>query len=402
MTIRTRSRNIEYNPGGHYTALKTGVGDYDQGPLWGSEVTIDVDDLPGQDHNFSCEKKGSVWGIVNGQIGSAYKATSVVHFAGSGAPGYPVGWPSDSYAQTNVLARANPSRPIVDVLAFLGEMRDFPHMILQLGNFLKWLNRPRNLRYVDSKGFGLMSDQEWSKHFGQIPRWTGEVYLNWKFGWEPLLSDLLKLFDFTEAVDNRIKEIEGLRSAGGLRKKVKVAQATVLEPSNGLYVSSAYQTSARVNVNIHKTFEKWGTVRYMPTAATPQLFGDDLRKQAQSLVFGQNLSISTLWELMPWSWLIDWFSNTGDFLSATRNALGVTASSVNIMEHITQRIEFNGFQVNNYGCTYSVPPGDVYDRKTRVVMGNLPQLNVRLPFLSGDQLSILGALNVSKFRHVAR
>jgi hypothetical protein len=402
MTIRNRSRIIQTASGGHFKALKLGVGDYDQGPLSGLETCTDVNDSSGGDNPLFIKKLASHSGVVNGKIGSAYEATNVLHTWDFSTHGYPIGWPSDAVAQTAVLSRANPSKPVLDVVQFLGELKDVPHMVLQLGNFLKWLNRPRNTRFVDSKGMGLMTDQQWSQHFGSVPRWAGEIYLNWKFGFEPLISDLLKLFDFTEAVDRRIEELNGIFSGKGLRKKVKVAEHMLTWDLNDQYVSDAYQTTCKVNLKITETFEKWGTVTYSPTQATPHLFGSEQRDLARSLVFGQNLSISTIWELLPWTWLIDWFSNTGDFLSATRNTLGLSASNVCIMEHFTRKAEFNGFSRNDFGATYKANPSDLLDTKSRVVMGSLPQLGLRLGFLSLDQMSILSSLQVSKFRHLAR
>jgi len=31
-------------------------------------------------------------------------------------------------------------------------------------------------------------------------------------------------------------------------------------------------------------------------------------------VFGLNISPDVLWQLAPWSWAVDWFSNTGDVI----------------------------------------------------------------------------------------
>jgi hypothetical protein len=44
--------------------------------------------------------------------------------------------------------------------------------------------------------------------------------------------------------------------------------------------------------------------------------------KATAALFGVNPTPSVLWEVIPWSWLIDWFTNLGDVISnASENAV---------------------------------------------------------------------------------
>lgn len=36
--------------------------------------------------------------------------------------------------------------------------------------------------------------------------------------------------------------------------------------------------------------------------------------QQANIALGTDFNVSTAWEIMPWSWLADWFSDSGDFL----------------------------------------------------------------------------------------
>jgi len=53
-------------------------------------------------------------------------------------------------------------------------------------------------------------------------------------------------------------------------------------------------------------------------------------------VYGQTVPNGhTLYQLMPWSWLNDWFSSCGDYLSLTNNLLGATIGQCCAVQRIT-------------------------------------------------------------------
>lgn len=55
---------------------------------------------------------------------------------------------------------------------------------------------------------------------------------------------------------------------------------------------------------------------------------------------GLRVNPSTVWKVMPWSWLVDWFSNVGDVIDNFASAAldDMTATYAYIMRHLVRRI----------------------------------------------------------------
>nr|UOL49018.1 MAG: putative maturation protein [Leviviridae sp.] len=288
------------------------------------------------------------------------------------------GMPSDAVAVTQALARANPNRPEVSIWQFLGELRDAPKMIFQIGDIL------RRVALAQRK----------KKAFVPTARDVASGYLGWTFGWDPLIKDLGKLFDFSEAVDNRIKELNALRS-GDLRRTITVFDTRFDEDWDIGYMSPLYQSNARGVLRSTIAAKKWVRIRYKPTALTLSQLGGDLRDRARSLVFGHQGHIVDVWNLIPWTWLLDWFSTTGDFLEANRNHLGVQVDDIAVMTLITARPKSFAWTANPFNASFSVATDHEASWKRRV-KGSGPSVSAFVPFLSQKQWSILSALAVTR------
>jgi hypothetical protein len=146
-----------------------------------------------------------------------------------------------------------------------------------------------------------------------------------------------------------------------------------------------------VSVAITVTTTKWASVVYRPTSDTPPLDGSNIDKVANDLVFGRNLSPSTLWQLMPWTWLEDWFTSFGDYLSASRNAIGTSATDICVMTHDNARLT-GIYPIDIGDLKIEIIPGVGVEHKTRRVGFTAPSIELRLPFLGGEQLSTLSSL----------
>jgi hypothetical protein len=112
-------------------------------------------------------------------------------------------------------------------------------------------------------------------------------------------------------------------------------------------------------------------------------------------------TLATAWDLCPWSWLIDWCTNYGDIIEATRNAIPVTYSNVAIMRTTTSRRIFYDIGTDP---TWSVinMTGDYFElatRKERFRPILLPfSLPCFMPLIDSGHWQILAALAVTSGR----
>lgn len=135
--------------------------------------------------------------------------------------------------------------------------------------------------------------------------------------------------------------------------------------------------------------KQWGSVKWVPTAVPKDLSNSSLRRLARDAVFGLGgVHISDVWELLPWSWMVDWCSNIGDWLQAKRNKIPVVPRDVCIMTYRETKSSWTRADqvlwVSGGGGT------SVLETKERALGSG--SLSASIPFLNGGQLSILSAL----------
>jgi len=280
---------------------------------------------------------------------------------------------SDAALAVKVLARSNPSRPVVDLPVFIYELRDIPHMIKEAGEAIRW-----------AKGLG--------KGTRPTVRGLAQANLSYQFGWRPLISDLWKLFTFQSAYEKKRAELEKLFSKGGLHRSVSLESEERNKSFENLSINS---TGVGINARAHSSaiYHAWGSVRWKPTLVPPGTrHPSDLEIYRAAL--GLDITLSTVWEAIPWSWLIDWFSTVGDFLSAYRNTIPATYSDLCIMRKRELYITYTTQSITN---GYEWGGAEVgWWHKSRKPYVGLIYPTVSLPFLSGSQLSILSSLHITR------
>ncbi len=262
-----------------------------------------------------------------------------------------------SYNAT-LLAKTNPSRPVVDIPVFVFELGDLPKLVRLAGRSMIEKASSANLAY--------------------------------QFGWKPLLGDLANLIQFTDMVAKRQRELERLYSKNGLKRRARLGSNVSLLNTSNINIESVVANifskySQRTTENV------WGTVRWKPSSL-PSIEDPKHRTAAFRAVLGLDLTASTVWEALPWSWLVDWFTNVGDILMASRNTIPAFPTGVCIMRTTvcTRTWESaTGPTVKWGGGT------ETHILKERAV-GSALGLTASLPFLSMTRLSILGSLSVLK------
>lgn len=293
----------------------------------------------------------------------------------------PGGSPSDNTALAMGLARTNPNKSSIDLPVFVLELGELPLMVKEWGRVL--LKKPHRIAS--------------GKDLRTLPRSVARKYIEWTFGLDLFIKDVATLLDVQGQVDRKVKTLKRLGDPLATSSSAKVWSGRSESAITNQYATTLYQEHRRVYYRNVTHFECWVSTKWKPAIPLPTSDAE-LRQRALRLAYGLDISVSTLWEAMPWSWLIDWFSDVGDVLKANRNSIPVTHGGSCIMRQSISNTEVDHFDLPVTGDTLSlVHPPYMRADKTRTVMGDAaPRLELNLPFLSGKQLSILSALAVLK------
>lgn len=341
---------------------------------------------PGGNNPWRLERQYTRDSRVNGAFGTgAGDYVSCVNHISSFYSWAPSQMPSPdwdpSVLTTRLFRAANPYRSSILLPAFLLELRDLPKMIYDLGR-IKLNRKPL---------FHSAND-------------IAKQWVNVNFGWAPLISDLNKLADFATNTLKREEEFDRLYSSAGLVRRVKFG----LQPTRGSRTGTAYwgnrdSGSMPVSITGTGTTEAWGVVRYRPArsaSGAPVRRPDktDLRRILRGM--DSDGAIQSAWELLPWSWLIDYVYDVGGFLEANAGRRYLNVERACIMAHTKWTYSHPGDSVtDDFGRILTLTGGSrEYEVKLRAPVSSPSLPTPHVPLLSGTQLSILGSLSVMRSR----
>jgi hypothetical protein len=156
-------------------------------------------------------------------------------------------------------------------------------------------------------------------------RKIGDEYLNSEFGWKPLISDVTDIISAVSHARSVLEQYE--RASGSLvrrRYSFPISYSTVTTDVAGSGVifqdHPTFHTPGRAMVTkLQKEVWKqtWfsGAFTYhLPTGYKSHSKIMELGAKADALL-GTDLTPEVLWNIAPWSWAVDWFSNAGDVIS---------------------------------------------------------------------------------------
>lgn len=293
--------------------------------------------------------------------------------------------PSDTAVITETMAKTNPSRPEVSLPQFIGELRDIPAMLHLKGLRLGETNPGKRYGYRNYETFEISR--------GRVRR-RGDIdnsAIEQNFGWLPLIQDLLAMADFTAHVDRRLVELEALHSKKGLSRGHTSFSTQVWNREPDTYFNSSWGAIVIGFVTYTGSVRKWGSVNWIPEVPFNGTKGE-LKSLARHLVHGWDRSpgalASTMWELIPWSWFIDYFGNIGDYLAANRNGANALASMGCVMKHQKTVAQ----QVITGASSHIITSAGRHtiDQKSRVLA--TAGLSSTVPFLSIRQLVTMSSL----------
>jgi hypothetical protein len=247
---------------------------------------------------------------------------------------------------------------------------------------------------------------------------SGE-FLNYQFGWLPLVSDVT---DFIGAVTHMDKLLQQyIRDNGQVVRRrftfppeITVSEVTVASqvwPYLGSNNTSLLNTSGglpRGDVIRRRqtTINRWFSgafVYHLPMTFFRDLytpFASDF--QVYRKILGADLTPEVIWELTPWSWAIDWFSNVGDVITNANSWAndGLVMKYGYIMEHSIVHDIYTFVGPTNIRGGSTVRPPDinlVVETKLRR-KANPFGFGLTMGGLSTLQKSILAAVGLTRLR----
>jgi len=330
-------------------------------------------DSPSTDNAFAVEHVTVSGGVFNGTAPNGKFASNWPSNLTNNRTTKIMSGPNIASMAARLLANSNPSRAEVLLPTFVFELKDFPGMIKDAGYFLLGAqNRINPLKQLAAKNLAL------------------------QFGWLPLISDLKKLADVPNLMAKRCQEIDRLNSGSGLKRRMELASDNAAS-SHTTYFSGWVQ-SGNIPILYQANARTWGTCKWHPAKLSSN---NALRRKSPLAVSAAILGLRpdqislNVWNALPWSWLVDYFSNFGDALAAASGRSVATPSGINIMTHISQtctQIAAPAWLVGGNGPTGMGGIGTIKsDWKSRSPTTGVT-LAVDFPILSDRQLSILGSL----------
>lgn len=379
-TGRTRTRTFSYK-GKERTTTLTGA------PVSSFDVAVNTSSTISDSHGRplvpSSLNLSSRTGMlflngyaVNQGNSRIYVYDKVPFFQGSGESPNKTLTPVKSGWELDLIAGTNPSRPVFTLPQFAQDLIELPKLLRETGNLLR---KPQKL---------------WS------PREAANAHLAARFGWLPLIEDLTKLLDLQSTILKRKRELANLYSGRGLRRRLKFGKNT--QVYRQVYTRAQYGTGlVSVGLSVTVTKEEWGTIVWRPKSTSYFIPGDEeLNRQVRRLIFGLTVEgmAKGVWDVIPWTWLLGWFTNVGKLILSTSNTVPASYSEACLMRMVSTSVVADTPVYSGKNYKLSVSGQYSESIKTRLVgTGSiLPGFN--MPFLDMSRLSVLGSLWIQRLK----
>lgn len=261
----------------------------------------------------------------------------------------------------------------------------------------------------------------WESRANALVR-AGDEFLNIVFGWAPMISDVKEIASSISQSDAVLDQY--VRDSG------KVVRRQYYFPTKRTSKETAHvkQSSANMSVGIGGFSEAFFTdpgalftiseeteiKQWFSGAFTYHIPHDANRvamlgsaSEADKLL-GTSLTPETLWELTPWSWAIDWFSNAQEVITNLDRLKrqGLVMRYGYMMEHsiskVTYILEKGGAQVRDKNgsitqLNLAIPPLTLVTETKKRVKANPFGFGLTWEGLDPLKLAIAAALGITRF-----
>lgn len=211
--------------------------------------------------------------------------------------------------------------------------------------------------------------QSW-KHRTGILKDAGSEYLNYQFGWAPLHKEVSSVVDAARTHRSAMQQYqagEGKNTRRSFtfpsqRNEIRLPDTAENPDSNGLGTSWFADPVARRQVSMVTETKKWfdGCFTYALPSQNDN-WGRMLGYGTEAdHLFGLRLDPEILWELTPWSWAVDWFSDAGFVIQNISNfgLAGLVMRYGFLMEETTIKVTIEGGPAHYFHHDWDLSPGE--------------------------------------------
>jgi len=236
-------------------------------------------------------------------------------------------------------------------------------------------------------------------------------YLNYEFGWKPLIGDIRKL---CKAVlqSKRITD-QYLRDSGKpiarshtfptLTTVTSTSESSiVLSPPlpTGIYANNGLGALGVRKLEERSVTEFWfeGVYSYFLELGDDSVSKLDRTVALAEKLLGLELTAEVLWNLTPWTWLIDWFVNIGDVITNAsafmKDGLVMRRGYVMCHTHVTRTYRHSGA---TFKSGFTGPVTQVFGSESKLRKRASPWgFGLTPGVFTPRQWAILAALGISR------
>lgn len=286
---------------------------------------------------------------------------------------------ANNQAIMNCVQRLQARRTLFQGQIFLGEMGETIRMVADRAKSIR-SGISKYVRNVQLRTRGIKGTRKSVKR--QVRKTMSNAWLEYVFGWSPFFQDV---YEGWKAMRDTVDVYNGTRT----RYSGFGNSSSSSEIQHSSYGDIGTNVAGFIDVHAEYTC----MVRYIlmcQTKASVSASGELLDRYGITLA----QFIPTIWELTPWSFLVDYFANVGDVLDygavctddvkfcvKTVRKTGVVAAVTQVNEAAMRQVYGNGMY------SWSGSPGTYVNGRTdvsRSSLGNLPRpsFTVRVPGLS--------------------
>jgi len=238
-----------------------------------------------------------------------------------------------------------------------------------------------------------------------VARTASGEYLNIEFGWKPLLMDLERCFKAINGAHNRLRDFFGSSGKPVHRARSIRKDRTVVSTDLGMTYpwpaasTSLYTSPGRLVKTVITTHDQWfsGVFKYAAPGDTTALQRTHRELEKLRLNWGLDLDPVTVYNMIPWTWLVDWVFDFSSVLGLLSNFMhdGLVLQYGYLMEHKVETTTWSMSGCSGYGTINPGPLIQIRECKRRVKASPFG-FGINTEAFTPRQWAILAALGFTK------